>query len=250
MVNTERWMSFTFNRLLIKIVSASGSMTHFLPHVVRTRNLRIIFISVALIVVFLFMIWARAFYGSMQACKEGEIYLQKTQYIKAITFFDRSIHWYTPFNPYVHKSARHLWEISMDAQARGDIRLALIAVRTIRRGFVSARSFYLPSRDWIEKCDLRIYELLRIDQDKKGNFDEESLVKGSIFDDPQVRGPDIFWSIVLLAGFLGWVGSVIALIMREFRGSGGNRILNASNLKWIGLWAVCFAAWIVGMVMA
>jgi hypothetical protein len=250
MVNPERLTSFTFNRLLNKIISASGSMTHFLPYAVRTRNLRIILISVALIVGFLFMVWARVFYGSMQAFGEGETHLQKTQYIKAITFFDRSIHWYTPFNPYVYKSARHLWEISMDAQARGDIRLALIAVRTIRRGFVSARSFYLPGKDWIEKCDQRIYELLKIDQVKKGSSNDKSLLKGSILDDPQVRGPDIFWSVILLIGFLGWVGSVMALIMRGFRGFGGNRILNASNFKWIGLWAVCFAAWIVGMVMA
>jgi|GEM_PF-218879 len=250
MVNPERLTSFTFNRLLNKIVSALGSMTHFLPYAVRTRNLRVIFISVALIAVFLFMVWARAFYGSMQACGEGETHLQKTEYIKAITFFDRSIHWYTPFNPYVYKSARHLWEISVDAQARGDIRLALIAVRTIRRGFVSARSFYLPGKDWIEKCNLRIYELLRIDQDKKGDFHEESLVKGSILDDPQVRGPDIFWSVILLIGFLGWVGSVIAFILCGGLASYRSRVLNGSNFKWIGLWAVCFAAWIVGMVKA
>ena len=248
MVNLER-LALSKKPVII-IVSASGSMTHFLPYVSNTRNFRTILASVALVVIFLLMVWTRVFYGSMQACREGEIHLQKTQYIKAITFFDRSIHWYTPFNPYVHESAEHLWKISMDAQARGDIRLALIAARTIRRGFVSARSFYLPGRDWIEKCDLRIYALLKIEQGKNDNLIEEKILKGSVFDDPQVRGPDIFWSIILLTGLLGWIGSAIAFLMSGFRASQENKVLNVSNFKWIALWAVCFAVWIVGMVKA
>ena len=248
MVNLERLA--ISKRPVIIIVSASESMTHFLPYLSNTRNFRTILASVALVVIFLLMVWARVFYGSMQACREGEIHLQKTQYIKAITFFDRSIHWYTPFNPYVHKSAEHLWKISMDDQARGGIRLALIATRTIRRGFVSARSFYLPGRDWIEKCDLRIYELLKIEQEKNDNLIEEKIIKGSVFDDPQVRGPDIFWSIILLTGLLGWIGSAIAFLMSGFRASQENKVLNVSNFKWIALWAVCFTIWIVGMMKA
>ena len=248
MVNLE-WFVLS-SRLLIIIVPASGSMTHFLPYMWNTRNFRTILAGVALVVIFLLMVWARVFYGSMQACREGEIHLQKTQYIKAITFFDRSIHWYTPFNPYVHKSAEYLWEISMDAEAKGDIRLALIAARTIRRGFVSARSFYLPGRDWIEKCDLRIFALQEIAQKKKEDPIDESPGRVSILEDPQVRGPDVFWSIVLLTGLLGWIGSVIVLIMKGFRTSHENGVLNVSNFKWIGLWAVCFVVWIVGMVKA
>ena len=250
MVNPERLTSFTFNRLLDKIVSVLGSMTYFLPYAVRTRNLRILFISVALIVVFLFMVWARVFYGSMQACREGEIHLQKAQYIKAITFFDRSMHWYTPFNPYVHKSAEYLWKISMDAEAKGDIRLALIAARTIRRGFVSARSFYLPGRDWIEKCDLRIYALLKIEQEKNDNLTEEKILKGSVFDDPQVRGPDILWSIILLGGLLGWIGSAIRFIISGFQTSQEARLFSLSNFKWIVLWVVFFTIWVIGMMRA
>jgi hypothetical protein len=225
-------------------------MTHFLPYLPNTKNSRTILTGVALVVVFLFMVWARVFFGSMQACGEGEIHLQKAQYIRAITFFDRSMHWYTPFNPYVRKSARHLWKISRDAQVRGDIRLALIAVRTIKRGFVSARSFYPPGWNWIEKCDLRIFELLKIEQDRNGNLIDVKTVKDSILDDPQVRGPDIFWSIMLLIGVLGWIGSVIAFLLSGYQSSQEIKVLNVSNFKWIALWAVCFAVWIVGMVKA
>ncbi len=214
------------------------------------RCLKILSFIMAVIAILLIMVWARVFYGSMQACQEGEIYLKAGQHIKAITFFDRSIHWYTPFNPYVHKSAERLWEISNGAQKRGDIRLTLIAVRTIRRGFIAARSFYTPGRDWIEKCNLRIYELLKIEQDGKNNLKGEKIEEGSVLDNPQVKGPDILWSIILLAGLLGWIGSVIGFILSGFRHSHERNLLNVSNLKWIILWAAFFTIWIIGMIRA
>ena len=160
---------------------------------------------------------------------QGEAHFTANQYIKAITFFDRSIHWYTPFNPYVRKSAERLWEISKDAQKRGDIRLALIATRTIRRGFIAERSFYTPGRDWIEKCDLRIYELLKLDQDRKGDLKGEKIDIDTVLKDPQVRGPDILWTIVLLAGLLGWIGSAIGFIMSQFRTSKATRFSISSK---------------------
>ena len=214
------------------------------------RCLKIVSFVTAVTAILLIMVWARVFYGSMQACQESETYLKANQYIKAITFFDRSIHWYTPFNPYVHESAERLWEISKDAQKRGDIRLALIAARTIRRGFIAARSFYTPGRDWIERCDLRIYELVMIEQVRKGDLKKGELADISVLDNPQVKGPDVLWSIILLTSLLGWIGSVIGFIMSGFRTSQETSLLSFSNFKWIVLWAVFFAIWVVGMMKA
>lgn len=214
------------------------------------KCLKMIFLVTAVTAILLIMIWARVFYGSMQACQEGETYFNTDQYIKAITFFDRSIHWYTPFNPYIRKSAERLWEISKDAQKRGDIRLALIAAKTIRRGFVAARSFYTPGRDWIERCDLRIHELVMIEQARKGDLKKGELAEISVLDNPQVKGPDVLWSIILLTSLLGWIGSVIGFITSGFRTSQETRLLSVSNLKWIILWAAFFAIWVIGMMKA
>lgn len=226
-------------------------MTHFLPYMLRSKNFKMMLAGIAVLAVFLLMVWARVFYGSMQDFREGVLYLQKGEYIKAVTFFDRSMHWYAPINPHVHQSAERLWEIGEDARKRGDIRLALIAVGTIRRGFVAARSFYQPGGDWIEKCDRRILALQELARSKnKGDSFDESPGNGSMLEDPQVRGPDIFWSIVLLAGLLGWIGSAIALILTRLQTSHKNRVLNVSNFKWIGIWMVCFMTWVVGMIRA
>jgi hypothetical protein len=214
------------------------------------RQLKIVFVVTMLICIFLIMVGSRVFYGSMRAYQKGEAYLNDGQYIKAVTFFDRSMHWYTPLNPYVQKSAQHLWEISMNAQDKGDIRLSLIAVKTIKRGFIAARSFYTPGRDWIEKCNLRIRELRRT------NFGQKTgeKVGGSVnpmSKETEGKAPDVMWSIILLIGLFGWIVSVIAMVMRPlFKVSQNGGIWRSWTLKWILCAAAFFAVWILGMVNA
>ena len=204
----------------------------------------------ALISISFIMVWARAFYGSMQAYKKAEDYLAEHRYIKAITYFDRSIHWYTPFNPYVRKSAQGLWQIGEHAEERGDIKLALIAYRTIRRGFYAASHFITPGKGWVEKCDSRIHKLVRLEsQDRKRGLDFESKKK-RILESQKTVPPDIFWSIVLEIGFLGWIGSVIGFIMFAIRRREGHDKLMYSKFLWVVLASVFFALWIVGMMKA
>ena len=214
------------------------------------QYLRVMSLTIAVIGFFLLLVWARAFYGSVKSYQEGQALFEKGQFIEAITFFDRSIHWYTPLNPYVEKSAETLWQISKRAQAKGDIRLAIIAVRTLRRGFIAARSFYTPGKDWIKRCDLRVYDLLKIEQGRAGNLNGEKIEEDSVLDNPQVKGPDTLWSIILLTGLLGWIGSVIGFIMSGFGASRKTKLLGLSNLKWMILWTAFFAIWVIGMMKA
>ena len=204
----------------------------------------------ALIVISLIMVWARAFYGSMQAYKKGEAHLTGHRYIKAVTYFDRSIHWYTPFNPYVEKSAERLWEIGLYAERQGDIKLALIAFRTIRRGYYSASNIVTPGRTWIERCESKIGELLKIEEKtKKGAHDFEPEKK-LILQSQKKESPDVFWSITLEIGFLGWVGSVLGLIMFALKRKGEAKLVTSLSLTWVGLALIFFALWFVGMIKA
>jgi hypothetical protein len=66
-------------------------------------------------------------------------FLKENQIIRAISYFDRSLHWYAPLNPYVQKSAQRLWEIGDRAERDGDLKLAFIAFSTIRSGFYGSR---------------------------------------------------------------------------------------------------------------
>lgn len=203
-----------------------------------------------LVVIGFFMVWARSFYGSKKAYNQGEIYLKKQQYVGAITFFDRSLHWYTPHNPYVQKSAERLWDIAMRAEQQGNIRLALIATRTIRRGFYAARSFYTPGKSWINKCDLKINELMQLERNQKEAQDTSTHLDKPMRPRQEATTPSTTWSIIVEIGFLGWIGSVMGFIMFACKGDQKVRLSASRGVVWAGLAVMFFALWLVGMIKA
>ncbi|MBW1740165.1 MAG: hypothetical protein JRJ42_03400 [Deltaproteobacteria bacterium] len=212
----------------------------------RRPSVRVTSVAMGLCFVVLAMVWARAFYGSKQAYQEGEAYFKKHQYIKAITFFDRSIHWYTPFNPYVRQSAQRLWEIGVQAEQEGDIRLALIAIRTIRRGFFSARSFYTPGKDWISKCDTKITSLMAKELEGQ-SLKEKVAVPCAGRKNPE---PDIFWTLILEVGFLGWIGSVIGFLMHALTRGDPPQLKSRPAILWGIMVIIFYTLWIIGMMRA
>lgn len=216
----------------------------------KLKDMKMIFMILGLITIILLMVCARTFYGSMKAYHKGETYLKEKQYIRAITFFDRSIHWYTPFNPYVERSAERLWNIGKNAEQKGDTKLALIAFRTIRGGFYSTNSFYKPGREWIKQCDIKINQLMQLELRKRGTPDS-SKVKGRYITERQKDpSPSIFWTIFLEVGFLGWIGPVMGFILFILGRKGESENSIFSSLTWIALIFIFFTMWIVGMMKA
>jgi hypothetical protein len=212
--------------------------------------LRILQTVVVVVVVFLAMVWMRAFYGSMKTYDVGERYFQQDQWIQAITFFDRSIHWYTPYNPYVEKSAQRLWQIAERGQRDGDTKLALIAIRAIRGGFYSARSFYTPGANWITMSDEKIHELEEIEKTQKGFHENATARTSAVESSQEVPGPNPGWSVVVVLSFLGWVGALLGFIPYAFgaRREGKSRLTGGAS--WLGTAAVFYILWIIGMFQA
>jgi len=225
-------------------------MALFPTDVIRTKRMRTGLMILGLVAVALVMVWVRAFFGSMRAYQRAEAHLVENQQIKAITFFDRSIHWYTPLNPYVQRSAERLWQISMEAEQKGDIHLALIATRTIRRGFYSAKSFYTPGKYWIRKSDLRIKELIGLERSSRGlpSFSPEDAAKSP--ERQKAKPISTFWRIIVAIGFLGWIGSTLGLIIFAWKDDQRATFLNSRGWRWGSTALIFFALWIIGMVKA
>jgi hypothetical protein len=194
--------------------------------------LKLASLVLVVILVFFVIIWVRAFYGARENYHKGEAFLKGGHTIRAVTFFDRSIHWYTPLNPYVEKSAEQLWEIGEGAQREGDKRLALIAFETIRSGFYGASHLVTPGKEWIQKVDAKLHEL--------GAAPKNIM-------DPH---PDVFWSVVVVTSFLAWVGSVFAFIVFVLGRKKTARTLVNRPVLWVGLASIFFFLWIVGMYKA
>jgi hypothetical protein len=205
---------------------------------------------VLMVVIFLAMVWLRAFYGSMKAYRTGEELLEQKEFIRAITYFDRSIHWYTPLNPYVEKSASRLWAIGEQAKKDGDIKMALIAFRAIRGGFYSASHFTIPGKDWIKKSETMI-AALSLEEGKNGTG-SKGMEKSEKTKTRNEKGssPNVFWTVVLEAGFLGWVGSLFGFIFAKWGPRKSSEKSLYKTLAWIGSALAFFAIWIVGMMKA
>ena len=203
-------------------------------------HLKIVATVVAVLIVLFLMVWVRAFIGSMRAWEQGEALFQEKKYIRAVTFFDRSIHWYTPFNPYVERSAHRLWEIGTKAEKEGDFMLALIAFRAIRRGFHGTEGIYSPGKAWIEKSSTKVKKLSK-HEGKKGVRTVEERVPAP---------PDIFWSLMVEVGLLGWLVTMVILVVRLFRKDRGKKPTASSRVAWGVLSCCFFLVWVIGMIKA
>jgi len=179
------------------------------------------------------MVWARAFYGSAEAYRRGEESLRQERVMEAITYFDRAIHWYTPLNPYVERSAQRLWNLGEDSERKGELTVALAALTSLKSGFVSADGLFTPGLEWIRRCEERIQAL-----SKTKPFG--SLEPG----DPPP--PSVFWTLVLEIGLLGWIGGVFWMIAR-FR---KEKRLFPTLLKWGIPFLLSYGLWIIGMIKA
>jgi len=211
-----------------------------------TSNFRCCGLSaVAFVAITLILIWGRTYWGSAENYQAGIKHLEAQDYIKAITFFDRSLHWYTPLNPYIEKSVRHLWEIGLQAEQRGDVRLALIAIRTIRQGFYAARSFYTPGKEWIARCNIKIASLTAKEIEERQTGGKAHALP----DKSKDTEPDIFWTLVLEIGFLGWIGAVIGFLAHGLTGE-ALRLRARPAIFWGTAVIIFFSLWIVGMMRA
>jgi len=194
-------------------------------------------------------IWTRAFIGSIQNFKEGKEYFNDQQYIKAITFFDRSMHWYTPFNPYIERSAEYLSKISEQADQINDDQLSLIALETIRNSFYSSRSFYSPGANWIKRCDDEILNITKDQNENRFKTGDENDDKDKVYrQDIVYNDPAIFWTIVLEIGLFGWIGAVIGIIFFCLEPPLKTDKFTHTYWFWILFACISYSLWIIGMI--
>ncbi|MFH0926734.1 MAG: hypothetical protein V1872_14070 [bacterium] len=210
------------------------------------------FISCAITIFIMFlMVFIRVFYGCITEFKKAEKSFQDKNYKDAIMYYDAAIHWYTPFNKYVARSAERLWETGGILEAQGDNRLAIEAYRAIRSSFYAARSFYTPYPGWIKRCDDKISTMMAreeptCEEDKHRTFEERKTEHLSFLH--KDYAPDVFWSMFLEFGFIGWITCTILFIFRVFEGEKGFH--NQRALFWGSFIILFYGMWIVGMMKA
>jgi hypothetical protein len=202
---------------------------------------------VVLLAAFVVILYAKVAYNASQDFALGEDAYTHGEYKRAITHYERTIKWYTPLSSAVQRAVERLWQLGTEAEARGEISLALAAYQALRSSLYAVQSFYIPHQSWIPKSEARIAPLLA--KTKAGEeHNEDQLAQGTARFAMQLQrhvGPHLGWSILLEIGFLGWVGATVGLIWYVVDEAGN--FARRQGLLWGSLIAIFFALWLIGM---
>ena len=210
-----------------------------------------ILIGVGVFILFLLLVFAKVTINARTEYQEGDKFFRAKDYKQAIIHFNRAIHWYSPGCTSVTNSIQALWDIGTHAENQGDSDLALDAFQSITSSLYSARSFYTPHQEWIAKCEDRI-ATIRAKQEEARSPNQwipfEKRKEEALKILRMKTAPDVFWSLMVELGFLGWIGCAIGFILRVFIGEKG------FNPKRAVFWGVLilffYTLWIMAMLRA
>jgi hypothetical protein len=125
----------------------------------RTKTIIVNAVFIAVVSILLFA--AATQFRQWSQYNRGEKAFAARDHINAIAGFESAIHMYTPFSPFVERSASRLWIIGRDMESRGESEKALIAYRALRSAFYSTHGLTRPGMNWIALCDDKIRFLAR-----------------------------------------------------------------------------------------
>ncbi|MBW2107313.1 MAG: hypothetical protein JRI36_01430 [Deltaproteobacteria bacterium] len=186
-------------------------------------------------------VWVKVLWEARANFDKAEQFLRTKDHIKAIAYYDRALRWYAPLNPYPARAAERLWVVARRAEKEANISLALIALRTIRRGYYASRSLYTPGTEWIRRCDARISVLSAKVSGNENRTPEVVPAKDAM--------PDSFWALVVVAGCVGWIGSAFGFIGYALtRGTAGLEARKA--MLWGTALIAFYTLWVIGMTRA
>lgn len=190
----------------------------------------------------------RIVFESRREFHRGELSQSHLEIREAIAHFDRSVHWYAPFNPYVGRSLTKLWEIGAAAEAT-DPKLALFAYDAMRGGIYGIRHVTRPYAEWLPKVNERIAQLRAQEQvrDRPGtSFDEALAYHRTVLTED--RRPKLGWALLSHAGFLGWILLTFLWISRGLDETG--RICWRRSRFYAAGSAGAFLIWMIGLANA
>ena len=203
------------------------------------------------ILLFLVLVGGRSFYLQRSHFMAAEKYYNEANWKLAIREYDTAMHFYTPWSPYIEKSARKLWQIGEMFEKQDRLDWANIAYSSIRSSFYSSRSLYTPGKFWINKCDEKIADLNVKMLIKEGSLkleeaDAEKMKHLYVMKVDRAPGP--FWSILVEIGFFGWLGSVLLIIFKGFSDNG--KIHKKFALYSVLSFLLSFTIWVVASLKA
>lgn len=198
------------------------------------------------------LIVAKSVFLSGVEYRRGERYTDQGKTLEAVERYSRAVRWYAPGNIFSMRAVAKLWETGQAFEQVDDPRTALKVYMVLRSSLYAVRNFYQPGKKWIRKADRRITELHELGETRE-QAENPSPRKGGrdVYwsDLPGKERPGLVWSIIVEAGFWGWVIGVIGFILTAF-GKNEGEFFPRKAVSWGVMVLVCYCLWMLGMVRA
>ncbi|QQR91653.1 MAG: hypothetical protein IPJ88_08030 [Myxococcales bacterium] len=168
----------------------------------------------------------------------------------AIVHYRRAARWYLPLFSTPTRALDQLERIANTYKKSGDVHGALAARRSMRAAIMSSRSFYTPHGDYLERSNREIASLMASlpPLPKDVAKSKASLRKDYFSELEHSRGPNTFWTLVLLLGFALWVGGAFVFFHRAFGPE--QQLLKNEAVRWGGLVFVGIFCFVLGASLA
>ena len=191
---------------------------------------------------------AKVYFNARSELNLAEDHLSQNRFQQASTHFQRSLHWFFPGLDFKEDAAKGLWRIAEQYENAGDLQNAVDTYRLLRGSFYGARSFYTPGRHWIDRCNLKIAELMARQPppsatDAQKSFAERKREYLSLL--TAEKSPHANWALTAELGFSGWVACCVLFIFRGLSKSG--ELQSRPALIWGTGFLIFYGLWILGM---
>jgi hypothetical protein len=198
----------------------------------------------------LFVVALRVVSSARQELLQAEASLAQGELDAAVVHYRRAARWYAPGSPYHVRALERLMQLAHEAEAKGDVARALHAYRALRGAIMATRSLYVPERARLSAANQHIAVLMAelpppgMDAGKpKAQLQREHQLLLE-----RIPGPNVFWTCVLLCGFLCWVSAAFAFSLRAI--DEHDRWVGAEARKWGALIVLGFGLFVLGMSLA
>ena len=197
----------------------------------------------------LLVVSVRVVTSARSELREAEELLQRHDRDAAIVQLRRAARWYAPLSPYHARALHLLWREGDEAERAGELERALSAYRSVRGAILATRSLYVPERELLTAANERIASLMArqevpgVDAGKT----PEQLRREHLALLTPIPGPNVFWSCVVLGGFVCWVFATFAFSLRAIDDE--DRWVPAEVKRWGGLSAAGFGLFVLGMLL-
>jgi len=192
-------------------------------------------------------IWTYTLF-SAKAAYERAASLKENDFESAAIYFRRAIQWYSPGNWYVRHSIEDLKESGKQSAARHDVGKALLAFRTIRNGLISIRHIYQPYDNELNEVNDQIAALMALQQKDVSDRPPEYWEKLYFEQLAKETAPSVFWSVIVLLSFFGWLFGVFMLIFKGFRKTG--EFQSRGAFPWVIVIIFCLGIWMFALFRA